>query len=178
MLIVLAGVVGAVIVLYALGSNKIQAKSALMINKDIDSVWEVMGNQFAEVHIWSSNFSDSKPEGTPKLSNVDYLHRATVTERGVTLQELDEFDPQNYRLSYHISKGAPSIAAKAYATWSLYPEESGNTKVVLKFFIETTSFKGRLLSLLIKKKIKSAGDTIAEELKHYLETGKPHPNNQ
>lgn len=168
--IISVGVLG--IILYSFGSKNIHTSSELIIDKDIDAVWEVMGNQFTEVHLWSSNFSDSKPGGDPKLSNVDYLHRATMTERGVTLQELDAFDPENYSLTYHISEGAPAIAEKAYAKWHLKPIESGKTKVILEFFIDTKGFKARLLSVLIRKKIGAAGDTIAQELKHYVETGK------
>jgi hypothetical protein len=29
-----------------------------IINKSISEVWDVMGNQFADVHLWSSNFKD------------------------------------------------------------------------------------------------------------------------
>ncbi|MEZ7930838.1 MAG: hypothetical protein QMC21_04870, partial [Flavobacteriales bacterium] len=35
--------------------------------------------------------------------------RATITDRGETIQLLDSFDPRNYRLAYHITKGMPGI---------------------------------------------------------------------
>ena len=78
-LLVVIAIIG--ITLYTTGTNKIQSKTEVIIDKNIDAVWQVMGNEFGHVHIWSSNFSDSKPEGIPKLPNVDYLHRATITER-------------------------------------------------------------------------------------------------
>ena len=178
MWITIAIISGIVSILYVMGTNKIQTKSELIIDKNIDSVLDVMGNQFTEVHVWSSNFSKSKPEGNPKLPTVNYLHRSTITERGITLQELDEFSLENHSLKYHISKGAPSIAKKASAHWHLESAKDGKTKVIIEFFIETKGFKGRLLSILINKKIGASGNLIAEELKYYIEQGKPLPNNK
>jgi len=86
-------------------------------------------------------------------------------------------NPENYSLKYHISKGAPAIASRAYAKWHLQPTVGGDTKVILEFFIETYGIKGRLLSMIIQKKIKASGNTIAEELKYYIENGKAHSNN-
>ncbi|MCI5054817.1 MAG: hypothetical protein MRY83_01845 [Flavobacteriales bacterium] len=171
-IIALSSIVG-VMLLYFFGSNKVQTKSELVINKPIDEVWEVMGNQYAYIHKWSSSFSSSKPGGIPKLDGLDYLYRETITARGTTIQELDEFSPENYSLKYHINKGAPEIAKLAHAHWYLQQIGEDKTKVTLEFFLESEGIKGRMLSFLINKKLSSAGDTIAEELKYYLENGKP-----
>ena len=106
---------------------------------------------------------------------MDYLHRITQTERGETIQELDEFDRDNYTLSYHISKGAPEIAKTAIGIWSLVPFEPSKTKVIIEFKLETNGFKGLLLSSIIKLKLGKSAMEIAEELKFYVENGNPHP---
>ena len=152
-------------------------RKEMMIEKDIDAVWAVMGTQFAQVHLWSSNFFDSKPAGPAKFPGLDYSVRDTVTERGQTVQALDTFDATNFALTYHISKGAPKIAKRAVGMWSLKSIDKNSTTVIIEFIMETKGIIGFLLPALIKLKIKQASLVIAEELKYYLEQGKAHPRN-
>jgi len=134
-----------------------------------------MGVQYTKVHLWSTNFKDSKAGGNPKLPGLDYLHRITQTDRGETIQELDKFDNDHYMLIYHISKGAPEIAKTAVSIWSLTAIDSDKTKVKLEFQMETNGFKGLMLSSVIKLKLGKSAMGIAEELKFYIENGEPHP---
>jgi hypothetical protein len=151
-----------------------KVRKEFVIDSDINSVWDVVGNQFAKVHKWSSNFSQSQPGGQPKLSGVDYLHRDTITARGQTLQELDAFDPRTHSLAYHISKGIPKPAKKASGFWSMDSLSPSQTKVVLEFHMVPANPLVSLLSPLIKKKLSKAAGEMVEELKCYVETGQPH----
>lgn len=175
MLIIIVLIVAVLGVLYVIAEKNIHVKKELVIDKDINAVWEVMGVQYTEVHLWSTNFKDSKAGGKPKLSGLDYLHRITQTDRGETIQELDNFDSENYSLTYHISEGTPAIANSAVGIWSLTPIESNKTKVILEFQMETNGFKGLMLSSIIKLKLGKSAMGIAEELKFYVENGEPHP---
>ena len=155
----------------------INVKSELTINKPIDEVWEVMGNQFAAVHKWSSNFKDSKAGGPSKFDGIDYSCRETVTDRGITTQVLEAFDPSKYTLSYKITKGAPEIAKKAYSTWSLRQVDLETTLVVLDFSLEPKMPLNEQMQSKIKSGLAKSSMLIAEELKYYLEQNEPHPNN-
>jgi hypothetical protein len=173
-------IIGAVIVIllggiYLMAEKNIHVKKEFVINENINAVWEVMGTQYTKVHLWSTNFKNSKAGGNPKLPGINYLHRITQTDRGETIQELDEFDNNNFTLTYHISKGAPEIAKTAVGIWSLVQVESNKTKVILEFELETNGFKGLMLSPIIKLKLGKSAMEIAEELKFYLENGEPHP---
>lgn len=161
--------------LYFIMGKKIHIQKEIEISKQIDEVWEVMGKQFAQVHLWSTNFKDSKPGGTVKFTDLDYSERITVTGRGETIQALDAFDSANHSLAYHITKGAPGIAKHASAVWSLKSTTPNKTTVVLEFNMETKGFVGFLMSPLIKLGIGKSATEIGEDLKHYLENGKPHP---
>jgi hypothetical protein len=155
--------------------SDVYSRKEIVVEKSIEEVWEVMGNQYAQVDLWSTNFKSSKPGGAPKLTGLDYLHRVTQTERGETIQELDKFDPKNYTLSYHITKGAPSIAKKASAVWSLEIVEQNKTKVILEFKMETKGLLGLVMGSKIKNKIDAGSAEIGKELKYYVENGEPHP---
>jgi hypothetical protein len=158
--------------------KKIHVQKELSIDKNVEEVWEIMGNKFTQVHLWSTNFKDSKPGGSAKFQGIDYSERITITERGETIQALDAFDATTHSLAYHISKGAPGIAKHASAAWSLKSEGANKTTVVLAFDMETKGFLGFLMTPLIKKGMEKAAVEIAEDLKHYVENGTPSPRKE
>jgi hypothetical protein len=147
----------------------------LTINKGIDDAWEVMGNQYGQVDVWSTNFIESDPSGKPKFQGLSYSKRITLTERGRTVQELDAFDPVNHTLTYHITEGAPGISKKTSATWSMISIDSLHTKVVFEFSMTTKGIMGLVMANTIDEKLGSSATKMAEELKYYLENGYPHP---
>ncbi len=150
----------------------------LSIHKPIAAVWEVMGNQFGHAHRWSSNFKTSKPGGEAKFEGLAYSLRDTTTDRGNTIQELTAFDPHNYSLTYHITQGAPPIAQKAGATWSLVAEGENVTSLNLEFVMEPKMPLAAEMEGKLKQGLTASVNELAEELKYYLENGVPHPNNQ
>jgi hypothetical protein len=177
MLIIAVLILTPFVILGILGSKNIHVEKELTINKETNAVWGVMGLQFAEVHLWSSNFMNSKPGGTKVFNDLEYSERVTITERGETIQVLDEFDSKNYSLKYHITEGMPGIAKSASGTWSLKASKNNQTKVTIAFDMETKNAFGYLLSSVIKLKIGKSAEEIAEELKFYVENGKAHPRN-
>ena len=159
------------IILGIVGSQKIHVERELVINRNATDVWAVMGLQFAQVHLWSSNFLDSQPGGVKKFAALDYSHRATITDRGETIQELDSFDSENYKLAYHITKGMPGIAKTASGVWSLAALENNKTMVTIAFDMEVKNVPGYFLSPIIKLKIGKSAEAITAELKYYMENG-------
>jgi hypothetical protein len=93
--------------------KRVTIKQELSIDKNIEAVWEVMGNHFAKVHLWSSNFYDSKLGGDASFEGITFFNRITITERGETIQTLDVFNPNTHSMSYHITKGMPGIGFQA-----------------------------------------------------------------
>jgi hypothetical protein len=162
------------VILGILGSQKIHAERELIIDKDVNEVWEVMGLQFAQVHLWSSYFLDSKSGGIKQFEALAYSERITQTDRGETVQVLDSFDSENYTLAYHITKGMPGIAKTASGVWSLEATENNKTMVTIAFDMEIKNAIGYLLSPVIKLKIGRSAEEIAEELKYYVENGEAH----
>jgi uncharacterized protein YndB with AHSA1/START domain len=146
----------------------------VIIEKNIQDVWEVMGNQFGQVHLWSSNFLESKPEGESKFEGLAYSIRNTLTERGETIQELDVFDTTNYSLSYHITKGAPEVAEQTSAVWFLSSEDDNTTKATFEFSMVPKAMVNEEMASKIEMGLTHSASEMAEELKYYLENGQPH----
>jgi hypothetical protein len=156
-------------------SYTVDVKQELTINANIDSTWQVMGTEFSEVDIWCANFIKSEAGGSEKFNGIDYSKRITLTTKGENTQELDDFDPINYILKYHISEGKPGIAKEASALWSLVDLGLNKTKVVLEFKLVTKGWIGLLMSGKVRSGINSTSAKIAEELKYYMENGTAHP---
>ena len=167
-------IVTALLLVHFFASRTLQFNEEVTINKPIDEVWEILGNQFTKPHLWASNFKSSKPGGDPKLPGLTYRHRATVTESGDNWQELDLFDSKNYALSYHISKGVPSIAKRAVGDWRLTKISETQTQLNVDFILETKGLLGFVMSPVASKKVGKASTEIVEEFKYYVENEKPH----
>jgi hypothetical protein len=148
-------------------------KVALTINKNIQEVWEVMGTQYGYADKWSSNFKTSKPGGEAKFSGLEYSLRDTTTDRGNTIQELTAFDPENHTLTYVITAGAPEIAKMAGAEWSLVSESENLTRLSMDFILEPKMPLNSEMETKLKMGLTASVKELAEELKFYMETGKP-----
>ena len=146
------------------------------IQKSIDEVWEVMGNQFGHADVWSSNFKTSKPGGEKKFKGLDYSLRDTTTDTGNTIQELTAFDAAAYSFSYEITQGAPDIAKRATSTWYL-KETEGGTVAYMDTIMEPKMPLNEEMEGKIKMGLTASFNQLAEELKFYMETGKAHRNN-
>jgi len=154
-----------------------EIKVQVNINKSIEEVWEVMGQRFAEAHIWSSNFKSSKPGGEAKFPGLDYSLRDTITDRGNTIQELTAFDNEAHSLSYEITQGAPEIAKRAASNWYL-EKEGTQTVVKMDTIMEPKMPLPAEMEAKIQQGLSASFQQLAEELKYFVENGIPHPDLQ
>ena len=146
------------------------------INKPIEEVWEVLGQQFAQVSDWASIFFQSEAGGEARFEGIDYSYRKVVTPAGANTQLLETFDTANHRLSYRLSEGAPEIAKAAYATWSCKADASGETIASFDFTLEPKMELDEAMATKMEMGLRKSALLLGEELKHYLETGEVHPN--
>ena len=143
----------------------------LKIDKPVENGWEVLGNQFGAIDKWSSLIRQSEvSDPTPSPGVV----RSTETTGGPTKQEVTEFNIEQHSLSYKAIEGAPFFAKAINAKWSLTKNQDASTKLILDFEIKFKGIGG-ILAPIVKKKLGNIGDELLEELKYYVENGKPHP---
>lgn len=146
----------------------------IAINKSIDEVWEVLGNQFGQISNWAALIKESKVYGEGQLNGLNYSKRETNTLNGITKQEMTSFNPANYSLSYKSISGTPPIIKEVRAVWRLTKKDSNTTDLVLDFTADMKGL-GFILVPIVKIKLSKVGGELLDELKYYLENGKPHP---
>ena len=152
-----------------------EIKKNTTINKPIDDVWEVLGNQFGEISNWASVISESKVYGAPKLDGLSYSQRETNTTQGITVQEMTSFNPKQYSLSYKAVSGTPFFIKNTNAKWFLSKRNEGSTQMNMSIDIETKGILGFLLTPIVKIKLGKLADVLVGDLKYFLENGNPHP---
>ena len=145
----------------------------LSIEKPVEEVWEVLGNQFGEIDKWASIISESNVSGEPKLPGVNYSIRSTTATTGKGQQELTGFDEENHILSYKSLSGTPPIVKQVHAKWSLKENGNNGTHLVLDFQAEMKGL-GHILAPIAKMKLGKIGDELLDDFKYYVEKGKPH----
>jgi hypothetical protein len=143
----------------------------LKIDKPNKDVWEVLGNQFGAIDKWASLIKHSEVSD-PMLSPG--VVRSTETTGGPTKQEITTFNAEQHSLSYKAIAGTPFFAKSIIAKWSLTKNQDAGTKLILDFEIKFKGIGG-ILAPIVKKKLGNVGDELLEELKYYVENGKPHP---
>ena len=145
---------------------------SLIINKPIDDVWEVLGNQFNKIDQWASLILKSNVSGNPTLAGVDYSIRDTQTTSGPTQQKLTAFDAKNFKIAYKATAGTPPFFKSVNAAWSLSKNGATSTQLILDFEVK---FKGLffILAPLVKIKLSKVGDELMDDLKYYVENGEP-----
>ena len=85
------------------------------------------------------------------------------------------YSNDEHLLSYEVTDGLPKFVIKSENTWKLSTAAEGTTNVEIRMKMQTKGFIGWLLGGVVKRKTEKLLDESVEELKYYVENGKPHP---
>jgi hypothetical protein len=153
-------------------------RTEVIIEKNANDIWQVMGIQFDEIHVWASFFKDSKPAGENKFDGINFSARDTVVEGGTNTHSLDLFDSEKFTLSYTVTAGAPPFANKVGAAWALEIINDHKSKASITINLELKDGIPEEKVSEVKIWLHSSSNDMLEDLKHYVETGRLHPRKQ
>ncbi|MEL6191922.1 MAG: SRPBCC family protein [Bacteroidota bacterium] len=145
------------------------------VDKPIEKVWEILGNQFGEAYKWAGGLYHSEGFGTPALEYAPFNSRACNTSQGKITEEIRVFDPENYKLVYEVVKGFPGFVEVGKNQWSLSPV-GDKTEVHMHLVIETKGIMGFIMGPMMGMQLKKVVSTVLEDFKHFVETGSPSPS--
>jgi hypothetical protein len=150
-------------------------KKEIIVNKPINEVWNVLGNQYTEAYKWAGGLYHSEGKGAPQLEGASCNNRSCHTSFGRLVEEINTFDTQNYVLEYEVKEGFPSFMGKAVNNWSLTPV-GNKTQVNMHLVMETKGILGTIMQPMMKMQMGNTLKNILGDFKHYVETGEPSPN--
>lgn len=150
-------------------------KTEITINAPIDAVWKVLAEEFSDIGDWSSGVDVSEGSGEG-VNGSKYSERACqISAVGFsdTKERILQYERNNL-IRYSLYEGLPGFVANAENTWTFF-EDGEHTHVVGQTVMQVKGVMGCLFRSLMKHNLNKALASMAEESKHYIETGYPHP---
>ncbi len=146
------------------------------INAPAERVWDILGPNYTKAGDWASSVyvSDARP-GTPKVAAAPVAGRVCQTSLGPFTETIEAFDEGRRHVAYSATGDKmPGFVKRLVNSWTVHTSGSMsrvqielNADIAFPFNI----LMGPMMKLQFGKVLREA----TEELKHYAETGKPHP---
>ena len=156
--------------------NLVLAQSEIMINASIDKVWQVLAEDFAEIGKWSSDvdYSEGSGEGINGSKCLERACKISAVGFSNTKERILQYD-RNQAIRYSLYDGLPGFVTNAENTWTFREVNSNVTRITGQTEMQVKGIMGFLFRGMMKKNLDRVLAEMAEEVKHYIETGKPHP---
>lgn len=154
----------------------IEIKKQVTISGSTADVWRVLAHEFDRVGEWATTIAQSKPnpDASP-IAGAEVSGRICVVPGFGDLKEsFTHYDEANMTFSYEAVQGMPFFVKTAVNTWSL--TQKGNQTVVdMRLIVDVNLFPGKLMAPILRGQFDKQASEIVQELKYYIENGKPHP---
>ncbi len=151
-------------------------KIEIIVNKPIETVWDVLGHQFGDAYKWASGINHSKAFSAPAINGAPSNNRACELPSGKIKEVIRKFDSNNHILQYEVVEGFPFFVDTAINTWQLTKISSDKTKVDMHLIIRTKGLVGSIMNPMMKMQLNKQLVYIPNDLKHFIETGNPSEN--
>jgi hypothetical protein len=151
----------------------------ITINASVDEVWRVLAHDFGHIDQWASVIAASSAAAdVPAPSGAGIGGRvctSSVAGFGEVQEEFTYYDEQAKRFGYRATRGMPGFVKSAENNWSVRPLETGKSAVEARGEIELGLIPGLFLAPILKLQFGRMSHQVAEELKYFVEHGRPHP---
>lgn len=150
----------------------INLKFTQTINKPIGDVWRVVAEEFTEANKWAYGTQKCR-----KGREDEGFDRIAETESGTLMDTITTFDKENFILEFSV-KGLPFFVRSVVSTWTLKRVSANETEITLGPRIKVMPVLGALLQIPMKRALNKLYPELINDLKIYIETGKPSPRKQ
>ncbi len=146
----------------------------ITVNASAEKVWDILGRDFANISVWSTAVSHSiANDKLASVNNSPVGGRFCDTSFGKISEEFTAYDDAKKTFSF---KGVfdSRMFKSVINTSGLTSIDENTTEVSFGPNIEL-SFIGTLMYPMIRMMLSKAVDVILDDLKYYVENGKPSP---
>ena len=146
----------------------------IIINASAEKVWDVLGRDFANIGKWSTAVAHSSANNDlPRVNNSPIGGRTCNTTFGNVSEEFTAYDDNKKTLSF---KGVieSKIFSKLISTNEVKSIDENTSEVIITPHVDLT-FIGKLISPMVKMQLSKTLDQVLDDLKYYVENGKPSP---
>ena len=155
-----------------------QIQKEITVNAPIDKVWEAVGPDFAECAKWGSVLETSKatqgnvPDGAPCSGRICQTNNGM----GGFTETLTHYNEDKMQLAYTAQGDKmPGFVKNLRNAWKLVPVDANQTKIMANLTADIVFPFSLLMGPMMKMQMGKMLDMGLEDLKFYVENGKPHP---
>jgi len=154
---------------------KIQRKVA--VDAPIEKLWDILGTNYADAGVWNSAvFISAQTAFPPKVESAPVSGRVCQTTLGPFTETINQFDEETHRIEYTATGDAmPGFVKGLHGHWSLKKLSAKRTEVNMMLSVNIAFPFNVLMGWMMKMQFNGAIKSSLGDLKHYAETGKPHP---
>jgi hypothetical protein len=153
-----------------------------IVNASAEDVWGVVAHEFDLIGSWATAVPASNeaahaaaPAGCPVGG------RTCQTTMGM-FPEVEErivsYDQDGRTLTYEPVRGIPRFTARARTTWQVVAIDDRRSQVRFTATVTTRGIARPLMALAMRVQMGRAGVHVFDDLRHYVEHGKPSPRKQ
>lgn len=155
-----------------------QITTDIIIEKPVAAVWDIIGNRFGQANVWASALTHSQGCGAPLKGEVTEARVCEVKGMGSIQERIIEFDSERHVLSYEVTKGFPFFVRKGVNHWRIDAIGTNRCRLTTTATITTNGLVGMMMAPMMRMQMSGMLRVMIEDLKHYAETGQPHPRKQ
>ena len=146
----------------------------ITINASAEKVWDVLGRDFVNIGTWATSVPHSAVNNeAARVNNSPVGGRVCNTDFGDVSEEFTAYDDDKKSLSF---RGVfdSKMFKNLISTNDVVSVDENTAEVKITPNVELT-FIGTLMYPMIKMQLNKAIDQILDDLKYYVENGKPSP---
>ena len=144
-----------------------------------DTVWDVLAHQFYDADRWLSSVFRSEPrEAVATVGDfpLETGGRACDTSLGRFRETVRHYDERERSFGYSAEGDKmPFFVKHLQNNWAVTPEGPGRSRVDMRLEARLLPVFAQLMGPVMKRQFGKVTAEAVEELKHFVETGRPHP---
>ena len=150
---------------------------SIVINAPLETVWHTAAHEFDKIGEWASLVSESDiAEGEVFDDDMDMAGRVCMTPFGKSYEMFETYDEKRHTFSYvgRTEKTPPGLKS-GRNTWTVEAVSASQSRLTMRVDMELSLFPGMFMRIPMRMQMPRLLDMNLEEIKHYIETDKPHP---
>ncbi|GAB5536835.1 MAG: hypothetical protein Rubg2KO_30840 [Rubricoccaceae bacterium] len=151
----------------------------IRVNAPADQVWTVLGHQFHQADRWASSVDHSAPrDAGPLVGDAPFAQngRACETSLGPFRETIEHYDEKARSFGYSAEGDKmPFFVKHLQNNWRVHPDGPTRSLVTMGLEARLLPVFAQLMGPIMKRQFGKVTTEATEELKHYIETGQPHP---
>jgi len=150
---------------------------SIIIDAPLATVWHKAAHEFEHISEWASLVSASSvADGAPPTDKADMAGRVCTTPFGQSYEMFTSYDESRHTFTYEgiVEKTPPGMKGGSN-TWTVEAVSDTQARLTMSADMELNLFPGLLMQIPMRLQMPRLLDMNLEEIKHWIETGQPHP---